>query len=285
MPRLVTRYIGRCGVCEGDYKLLSGKLVHHGYRRPGYGSIVGDCFGVGYAPLEVSTEASEEYRAACEGSRAGIRSYLQRLNAGEVNELTVYRREGAWGKEVAERVRRDADDPEERRRFERAHEREVKQAERQIEFYKVEIGRMTRIIDAWIERPIRTVEEFERAVEAVVGEERRAREAERAAKREAREEKRRALDAKRERWGAERQALIDKYRSLLIRLAQEDPPNKLTASSDWRAMHAAMERKGYLHFYPHELDIDDYLIRLGLAERVSWGRGIDYARASGVRFT
>jgi hypothetical protein len=59
----VTRYIGRCGVCEGDYKLLSGRLVHHGYRRPGHGYIVGDCFGVARLPYP-ATDALIEYRGS-----------------------------------------------------------------------------------------------------------------------------------------------------------------------------------------------------------------------------
>lgn len=41
-----------CQVCERHQKATrSGDLVHHGYQRPGWGSIIGDCYGAGYAPF------------------------------------------------------------------------------------------------------------------------------------------------------------------------------------------------------------------------------------------
>lgn len=284
----VTRYIGRCGVCEGDYKLLHGELVHHGYRRPGVGYIVGDCFGVGYAPYERSTAACEMYSESCAIQRHNLGDYLERLRAGRVNELTIYEvvREGfGQRREVPVVVRRDADDPKEREKFERAHRIEISSVGRKIEFLGEETGRMARLIENFVERPLRTVEEFERQVDEALSEKRSVRDAERSEKRRVREERRAQLDAKRDRWEAEKQELMAKYRGLLARLALEDPPNKLQASNDWRAMHTAMNRKGYLHFYPSELDIDDVLIRLGLAERVSWGRGVNYAGSTGLRFT
>lgn len=82
--------VGCCPVCFGDFvvhrtdiaETRSGtivtsekrSMVHHGYERPGYGYIVGDCHGVGFEPFEIS----------CEGTR----SWLNQLN-GVLN----YRRE------------------------------------------------------------------------------------------------------------------------------------------------------------------------------------------------
>lgn len=43
---LTTRYIGNCQICEGEQKLHDGRMVHHGYKRPGDGQIDGDCPGV-----------------------------------------------------------------------------------------------------------------------------------------------------------------------------------------------------------------------------------------------
>lgn len=61
-----TRYIGFCPVCEGHFKCQAehGRyyLVHHGYKRPGDGFIIGDCFGVGREPHEVSPELARDYR-------------------------------------------------------------------------------------------------------------------------------------------------------------------------------------------------------------------------------
>src|SRR5271157_5749029 len=65
----VTRYIGNCQICEGDQKLHDGLMVHHGYRRPGTGYIVGDCPGVGEVPYEVSCELRKAYLAALQSGR------------------------------------------------------------------------------------------------------------------------------------------------------------------------------------------------------------------------
>jgi hypothetical protein len=49
---------GECQICQRRHILDSrGNLVLHGYQRPGHGYIVGDCFGVGHPPWEVSSSA------------------------------------------------------------------------------------------------------------------------------------------------------------------------------------------------------------------------------------
>lgn len=55
----VTRHIGFCGFCENVQKLRNGKLVLHGYQRPGWGQTEGKCPGVGKEPYEVSPATSE----------------------------------------------------------------------------------------------------------------------------------------------------------------------------------------------------------------------------------
>lgn len=50
-----------CQVCERQQALDgAGKMVHHGYQRPGWGSIVGDCFGVNHQPFP-ATDALEKW--------------------------------------------------------------------------------------------------------------------------------------------------------------------------------------------------------------------------------
>jgi hypothetical protein len=61
-----------CAACWGAYAMLprGGGLTHHGYTRPGWGHIVGDCAGVRTEPWEVSpnvaraTLRGQEDRAA-----------------------------------------------------------------------------------------------------------------------------------------------------------------------------------------------------------------------------
>lgn len=53
---------GECQICQHRQILDSrGNLVLHGYQRPGHGYIVGDCFGVGHPPWEVSSDALAEW--------------------------------------------------------------------------------------------------------------------------------------------------------------------------------------------------------------------------------
>lgn len=57
--------------------------------------------------------------------------------------------------------------------------------------------------------------------------------------------------------------------------------NKQAALHHWIKMHARKKKKGYLDFYYNELGVDEALIALDLAKRVSWGRGVSYADAWG----
>jgi hypothetical protein len=81
-------HTGTCGVCELNVKMTpEKKLVHHGYRRPGHGSIEGDCFGVGKPPHELSPEAAEGWLDVLRRELRGLRLYLQQLTEGEVEEV------------------------------------------------------------------------------------------------------------------------------------------------------------------------------------------------------
>ncbi len=53
---------GTCGVCGQNVKRgRFGKLVHHGYQRPGDGSLYGQCFGTDYPPIELSNVVLYSY--------------------------------------------------------------------------------------------------------------------------------------------------------------------------------------------------------------------------------
>jgi len=79
---------GSCPCCFGLYKLDSeGKMVHHGYERPGYGYIVGDCFGVGYLPFEISPEGTKDFAVALTKRKDNLAEYLDKLNSGKVTSL------------------------------------------------------------------------------------------------------------------------------------------------------------------------------------------------------
>lgn len=81
---------GECQICQHRQILTSdGKLVLHGYRRPGHGSIVGDCFGVGSPPWEVSCDALAAY--VVELRRAAAAEAQAAKDAAKLTKITVNR--------------------------------------------------------------------------------------------------------------------------------------------------------------------------------------------------
>jgi hypothetical protein len=52
---------GSCPVCFQNIKIKDGRMVLHGYRRPGHGSTVGNCFGVGYPPFELDVKGTKAF--------------------------------------------------------------------------------------------------------------------------------------------------------------------------------------------------------------------------------
>lgn len=66
--------IGTCACCFGMFKLTKTEtklMVLHGYKRPGYGYIIGNCPGVEFQPYELS----------CEGTKAMLNLASNHLNA------------------------------------------------------------------------------------------------------------------------------------------------------------------------------------------------------------
>lgn len=59
-PERTIENTGTCGCCGKNVKLDHGKLVAHGYTIK-YGFQSGNCFGVGYEPVEVSNKAIVAY--------------------------------------------------------------------------------------------------------------------------------------------------------------------------------------------------------------------------------
>lgn len=78
---------GTCGCCFAHQKLNDGHMVHHGYRRPGDGSIYGDCSGVGIRPLEVSPAGPLLMRDALTKTAVAIYSQISRIEAG--GDITI----------------------------------------------------------------------------------------------------------------------------------------------------------------------------------------------------
>jgi hypothetical protein len=113
----------RCGICPccfGDYvvhrteiaetqkgKILTSEkleMVHHGYERPGIGYIVGDCYGVGFEPFEVSCEGTKAWLRVIQSALTQRQDALAHLDTRD--EITVdikVRRNFRTGKSEIER--------------------------------------------------------------------------------------------------------------------------------------------------------------------------------------
>lgn len=80
---------GTCPVCFRNIKMTDAqKMVHHGYERPGHGYIVGDCFGVGYKPYELSSEGTEAFlRIVLRPMLANQKKHLRALKSGQITEF------------------------------------------------------------------------------------------------------------------------------------------------------------------------------------------------------
>lgn len=86
-------HYGTCSVCFGQFKVepKSGKMVDHGYKRPGHGEQVGQCPGVGFEPYEVSSKGTQAYLAVLQSRVVDEKKYLVKLQAGEVKTFYVYK--------------------------------------------------------------------------------------------------------------------------------------------------------------------------------------------------
>lgn len=177
-----TRFLGNCPVCEGDFKLHKGKLVHHGYQRPGDGMIHGDCFCVGMDPYEVSPKGCELFRTFLQGMLANLQEALVRFTSGEVTELSKLVFRGAWRDHELVKVSK-AENPAE---FARLLQDKIHETESRIRGTEREIARMNARIEAWKPMPIRTVEEEQAKKTAETEARKAAKAAERADKRQAR---------------------------------------------------------------------------------------------------
>lgn len=87
-----SQVLGTCAICLNTQVVRNGVMVNHGYQRPGHGYIVGECFGVGYKPYEMSAEACVAYLPRLEGIKANSEAYLASLLAGAVTQFTERKR-------------------------------------------------------------------------------------------------------------------------------------------------------------------------------------------------
>lgn len=167
-PAIVTRYVGRCPICEGDFKLTTDaihgnfgdgqKMVHHGYQRPGDGSgIIGDCYAVGRPAYEESCDVTREYRDVISRQRANLIDLVRRLESGEVTEIM----ERSWRRGEAPTIHRIGDAV-----WPRELAGKIRETQGMICSLDLELERLTGLINAWVAKPLRTIEEYEAPIKS-----------------------------------------------------------------------------------------------------------------------
>lgn len=159
-----TRYVGTCPVCDARFKVRAGTLVHHGYRRPGHGYIVGDCFAVGRTPHEVSSETAKAYRervenhlefleetkASTEQAEELVYSYTIYVSHREKTPVTIHVKRGEAARyEGNHRVPCFGD----------VQKNILRQLDHQIGSCRDEVARMEKLEATWVEQPLTTLEE------------------------------------------------------------------------------------------------------------------------------
>jgi hypothetical protein len=161
---------GTCAVCERAIRVRTGKIVHHGFLRPGRGHIVGDCFGVGAPPYEVSPAGTLTYLGQIVHPRLRTtEEFLGQLEAGKVEQLhyegrvpvpwagpLVGRRDRGWTL-WSMPVRADEMDVQRQHLWRRVYAAHVAEAQSAIGWLKGEGERCERLIRAWAPRELRDV--------------------------------------------------------------------------------------------------------------------------------
>jgi len=290
MPNAATtiRHVGFCPVCQGIWKVQSGLLVHHGYRRPGDGEIHGDCFGVQREPHELSPTTARLYL------HSSVDPSVERAQRA-VDDL----------KTEPEQMRFEKFDPEEARRLRDAGEplrgsyvkvwqrrdqvsaydwnqklRSLRyQAQQELDFMLAEQKRVQGLIDTWQRRELGTVEDEVRKADQSRAEKKAIKDAARAEK----EAKRAALDAKTQARQDAKNATALAFHQEFLALAQQ-PPSPARDEVALRLYVEAARPKYKIGGYPWclaDLTVDgiwgrdagiQVLVELGLTEpRAGWG--------------
>lgn len=266
--------LGICPVCEGEFKVRDGKLVHHGFTRPGDGMIHGDCFAVGYEPYERSVKGCQDYKVVVVDQRKGVEDYLARLRAGKVTYFSEIQRFG-YAHEIVEYVA-GVTEP---YRFQRLIEEKIRDCEYRIRQLTSEVARMDRLIAGWSLKDLREV--TEEMASAQVKAERDARAAERATKKAEKDAKRAALEAKRAARAAKREAAFKVLVNALTALDSTETPYSQAERSKaalevWNTFFSKKTERelGDLLEFKYAFrnrGLDDLLVRLGLARHESGG--------------
>lgn len=138
---------GHCPVCLQNIKLSpQGRMVLHGYKRPGDGGgVVGNCFGVGYPPYELSDKGSKAYLDEVILSLTKIEEKLRELESPNLPSFTFTISSNPPKVRMISRG-----DP----LWYRLLEDEISRKKNEINLINVELKRVRELVAKWRVRPL-----------------------------------------------------------------------------------------------------------------------------------
>jgi len=131
---------GTCPCCFRNVKMHEGRIVLHGYNRPGHGYIIGRCFGVGYEPYERSTKGTENILEVVKSGLEGCKARLEALRSETYRESFRERKKYMRGY-----VDVDYGEP----GWDRARKLAIEEADRDVRRHESDVRFFTEQIEAW----------------------------------------------------------------------------------------------------------------------------------------
>lgn len=263
--------LGTCPVCEGEFKVREGHLVHHGFTRPGDGVIHGDCFAVGFEPYERSPKGCEDYKAIIASQLVSQEAYLKSLPTRTYFKHTVLSLRGEL------QTRQYILGVTNRYDWVTFVEGKTRETQNQIRRCESEIARMDRLISAWTLKDLREVTEEQAASSTMA--EREARKAQKDAKDAVKNAKAEALRAKREARETKREAAFQAFIDMLTLLDTSKKPEaekKNEAAAAWSDFFSKKNERNlgslsdFIYAFRKQ-GHEDLLLRVGLAFRETSG--------------
>lgn len=141
---------GTCPCCFRNIKLKDRGSQHpvivlHGYQRPGWGSVQGQCIGVDFPPFELSPEGTKHLVKLLKKHLDEQRDWIRKLKSGDVTELYE---QGSF------RSRKMTPESEGPARWADLIESRISQAESLAHALDRDIDLLSKLISEWKEQPL-----------------------------------------------------------------------------------------------------------------------------------
>lgn len=139
---------GHCAICGREQATKHNKMVRHGYQRPGYGYLVGMCFGAYKDAYEISPDACKQYIPELEGYIRTSQKRLADIESGKV--VPTYQHRDTFSGTVTE-IGPD------HRRYSSMLDGELRREATNIKYATQDIERMKKQIANWKPGKLRTI--------------------------------------------------------------------------------------------------------------------------------